>query len=90
MYNLRPNIVLQNALSTELGSMISSSEIVKNELDEIFKEYTEIAEKELFVDNPDYCDKLEDLQTQFLSKRIEYIKQIEILKVILHNAIFLN
>lgn len=94
-YSLPPNIILQNALSTELISMISLFEADRKEIDEIYKEYTEIAEKELFLNtdmsiNTYYCNKLEELQEIFLSKRQELMKRFEILRVINRNPIFLN
>jgi hypothetical protein len=90
MYHLRPNIILQNALSAELKILISSFATDKTELDEIIKECTEITTKELFVDSTYYSEKLKDLQELYLSKRMEYIQRFEILKVITQQAIYLN
>jgi hypothetical protein len=90
MYNLKPNIILQNALSTELDSIIFSFEEERQEIDNILNEYSEIIKKELFVDSLYYSNKLKELQELFISKRYEYLIRFEILKTIVFNAIFLN
>ena len=84
------NILLQNALSGELNVKLSEWRNLKEEIGQIMEEYSEMTEKEEFLEDEWHRLQMQTLEKEFLKKQKEFQDRAVILRLIFLSPVYMN